>query len=67
MGTRMAPRYANIFMGKEKRTIILTFLHLIYFWKRFFDDIFFIFLGSHTQLKFLITPTSIHEYNQPHY
>ena len=42
-------------MGKEERTIILTFLHLIYFWKRFIDDIFFIFLGSHSQLKSLMT------------
>ena len=55
MGTRTAPPYANLFMGKEERTIILTFLHLIYFWKRFIDDIFFIFLGSHSQLKSLMT------------
>ena len=55
MGTRMAPPYANLFMGKEECTIILTFLHLIYFWKCFIDDIFFIFLGSHSQLKFLMT------------
>ena len=55
MGTRMAPPYANLFMGKEERTIILTFLHLIYFWKHFIDDNFFIFLGSHSQLKSLMT------------
>ena len=42
-------------MGKEEHTIILTFLHLIYFWKRFIDDIFFIFLGSHSQLNSLMT------------
>ena len=46
-GTRMAPPYANLFMDKEEHTIILTFLHLIHFWKRFVDDIFFIFPGSH--------------------
>ena len=55
MGTRMAPPYASLFMGKEERTIILTFLHLIYFWKHFIDDIFFIFLGSHSQLNSLMT------------
>ena len=55
MSTRMATPYANLFMGKEERTIILTFLHLMHFWKRFIDDIFFIFLGSHSQLKSLIT------------
>ena len=32
MGTRMAPHYANLFMRKEKRTTILTFLNLIYFY-----------------------------------
>ena len=55
MGTRMAPLSASLFMGTEERTIILTFLHLIYFWKCFTDDIFFIFLGSHSQLKSLMT------------
>ena len=55
METRMDPRYANLFMDKEERTIILTFLHPIYFWKRFIDDIFFIFLGSHSKLKSLMT------------
>ena len=55
MGTRMAPSYANIFMDKEERTIFLTFLYLIYFWKRFIENNFFIFLGSLSQLKSLIT------------
>ena len=55
MGTGMGFPYANLFISKEERTIILTFLHLIYFWKRFVDDIFFIFLGSHFQLKSLMT------------
>ena len=50
----MAPPYANLFMGKEESTIILTFLNLIYFWKRFINDIF-IFLGSRSQLKSLMT------------
>ena len=49
MGIRVAPPpYANLFMGKEERIIILTFLHLIYFWERFIDDIFFIILSSHS-------------------
>ena len=58
IGTRMVSPYPNLFMGmifKEEGMIILTFLHLIYFWKRFIDDIFFIFLGSHSQLKSLMT------------
>ena len=55
MGTRMAPPYTNLFMGEEQHAIILTFLYLIYFWRHFIDDIFFIFLGSHSQLKSLMT------------
>ena len=55
MGTRMAPPYINLFMGKEELTINLTFLHLIHFMKRFIVDIFIIFLGSHFQLKSLMT------------
>ena len=55
MGTRMSPPYVNLFMGKEERPIILAFLHVIYFWKRFIDDTFFIFLGSHSQLNSLMT------------
>ena len=47
----MVPLYANLFMGKEEHTIILTFLHLIHFGKRLVDGIFFIFLGSHSQLN----------------
>ena len=39
----------------RRNTIILTLLHLIYFWKRFIDEIFFFFLGSHSQLKSLMT------------
>ena len=59
MRTRMAPSYAKLFMGKEERTRILTFFYLIYFWKRFIDDIFFIFLGPHSQLNSLMTFVNI--------
>ena len=55
MGTRMAPPYANLFMGKDERTIILTFLQLKYFWKCFIDDIFLISLAWHFQHKYLMT------------
>ena len=53
MGTRMAFPYANLCMNMKENTIILTSFHLIYFHKRFIDDIFFIFLGSHFQRKSL--------------
>ena len=50
----MAPFYANLFIGKEERTIILAFFHPIYFCKRFIDDFFFIFLCSRIQFKSLM-------------
>ena len=61
MGTRMAPPYANLFMGLIEDGINGAFPSLISFWKRFIDDIFFIFIGSETQLKEVFTHmTSIH-------
>ena len=42
MGTRMPPPYVNLFMNKEERTIILAFFHLIYFWKPFIGNIFYL-------------------------
>ena len=55
MGTRVAPPYANLFMGKQESTIFLTFAFLILFRKRFIDDIFFIFTGTDTDLTNLMT------------
>ena len=46
---------ATYSLGKEECTIILTFLHLIYFWKCFINDIFFIFPGFHSHLNSLMT------------
>ena len=46
MGTKMAPSYANLFMGKiEKQLQNLGKPH-IHTWKRFIDDIFVIWTGS---------------------
>ncbi|XP_065682361.1 uncharacterized protein LOC136095559 [Hydra vulgaris] len=45
MGTRMAPPYANLFMGRIDEKIIDQFSMWISFYKRFIDDIFFIFHG----------------------
>ena len=54
MGIKMALPYANRFMSKEELTIILAFFYLIYFWKRFIDEIYLTFLGSHRQLESLM-------------
>ena len=39
MGTKMAPSYANIFMGKLEKHILATALHNPFSWFRFIDDI----------------------------
>ena len=55
MGTRVAPTYANIFMGKLEKLMLLKcpeslrkFLHT---WKRFIDDIIVIWTGSEEQFS----------------
>ena len=65
MGTRVAPTYANIFMAKLEKIMVGScpqnlkqFLHC---WKRFIDDIFFIWSGSYEDLsKFHEHLNSVH-------
>ena len=54
MGTGMAPPYANLFMGRVEHKILQFFHTFITIWKRFIDDIFFIFTGTLEQLTHLI-------------
>ena len=51
MGTKAAPPYANLFMGRHEETIREAFIWAILFWKRFIDDIFLIFIGTTKQLQ----------------
>lgn len=53
MGTKMAPPYSNCFMGRQEEKIRENFISLLLFWKRFIDDIFFIFLGTFEELNTL--------------
>lgn len=50
MGGRYAPPYANLFMAKLEDPIIQEWKDFILLWKRFIDDIFFIFLGTEEEL-----------------
>ena len=55
MGTRVAPTYANIFMGKLEK-ILLTkcpqnLKQFVHTWRRFIDDIFIIWAGTHAQFQ----------------
>ena len=46
MGTKMAPAYANLFMGKLEQKFIYIGKQHIQIWKRFIDNIFIIWTGS---------------------
>ena len=50
MGTKMAPSYANLFMGDLELQLLELGKPRIHMWKRFIDDIFLIWTGSQQQL-----------------
>ena len=75
MGTRMAPSYANLFMGRFEQHAIANALHKPLIWWRFIDDIFLIWTEGEEHLKHCISHlNSIHPYikfthvysNSPH-
>ena len=54
MGTRMAPSFANIFMGKLERDILHQATHKPTIWWRYIDDIFAIWThGEDKLIKFI--------------
>ena len=58
MGTKMAPAYANLFMGMIETK--MTNKH-IKIWKRFIDDIFLIWTGTKEELEiYMKTINTIH-------
>ena len=61
MGSRMAPPYANIFLGKIEQEFIFHHSKYIKFWRRFLDDIFFIWVGKkESLLKFINYTNDFH-------
>ena len=54
MGTRMAPSYANLFLGKFERDTLLNSPHRPYLWLRFIDDIFMIWTAGPEKLKIFV-------------
>ena len=61
MGTRMAPSYANLFMGKFEQQTIDNSLLKSFIWWRFTDDIFMIWTHGEEHLKsFIGLLNSIH-------
>ena len=54
MGTKMAPSYANIFMGQFEKNMLASFPHRPLVSFRYIDDIFFIWTeGEDTLNQFL--------------
>lgn len=51
IGTKMAPSYANIFMGKLESDLFEQAPITPLFWRRFIDDIFFIWTEGEERLK----------------
>ena len=62
MGTKLAPAYANIFMGKLEHSILSTVPLKPLFYKRYIDDILILWPHSETELnKFLLDINSFHD------
>jgi hypothetical protein len=56
MGTKMAPPFANIFMGALEGSLLSSAPdHLIPLWKRFIDDIFLIWTHGEESFQTFIT------------
>ena len=59
MGTKMAPSYANLFLGKFEHDVILNSPYQPRIWFRFIDDIFMIWTdylnNLHSTIKFTFT------------
>lgn len=51
MGTRMAPPYANLFMGKLEHDFLQTQPLTPLLWVRFLDDIMMLWTDGETSLK----------------
>ena len=61
MGTKMAPAYANLFMGKLEEKLKELGKPNIILWKQFIDDIFIIWSGSESEFTtYMTTINQIH-------
>ena len=61
MGTKLAPAYANIFMGKLEHSILSQATLKPLFYKRYIDDILILWPHSESELnKFLLDMNSFH-------
>ena len=55
MGTRMAPAFANLFMGEFEKNAISGYADKPYLWYRYIDDIFMVWTHGEDKLNNFIT------------
>ena len=61
MGTRFAPSFANLFMGKFEKYLLKIYYLKPKLWLRFIDDIFLVWThGEHELNKFVEHTNSVH-------
>lgn len=69
MGTRTAPNFANVYMGRFEDTFVYRteWYHYIIDWVRFIDDIFLIWKGDESSLTTFISTATVlnHRLNSP--
>ena len=63
MGTKMAPSYANIFMGRLEQDLLSTSPRQPHIWWRFIDDIFMLWTHGETQLQTFIKHLNNHHHS----
>ena len=51
MGCKLAPALANIFMYDLEKVMLQPYQHILDIWRRYVDDIFFVWIRSLTKLK----------------
>ena len=65
MGTRMAPSYTNLFMGKLEQRLLVTQIHKSLWW-RYMDDIFTTWTyGKQSLEAFISNLDKEHKRSQP--
>ena len=62
MGTRMAPAFANLFMGEFERKAIEVYVEKSFLWLRYIDDILTVWTHGNEKL-INYTLTAIHLYS----
>ena len=61
MGTKLAPSFANLFMGHFEEKFVYSYHLQPFIWKRFIDDIFFVWTYGQTELdKFVAYLNNCH-------